>query len=203
MIKLHHLNRSRSLRILWLLEELGLDYTIVRYEREAKTNLAPSELLTLHPLGKSPMIEMDGRLISESAAIIEVICAKYGKQMIPAADTDAYITHMELMHFAEGSVMTPILLDLYTAKLGDAAAPLQPRIKSELTKHFAYMEQTLRPSGHWVSDDLSATDIILSFPATIVLQYGMANQFPKVAAFVDWMQNRRAFKAALTRGGGD
>ena len=203
MIKLHHLNRSRSLRILWLLEELGLDYTIIRYEREAKTNLAPSELLTLHPLGKSPMIEMDGRLISESAAIIEVICAKYGKQMIPAADTDAYITHMELMHFAEGSVMTPILLDLYTAKLGDAAAPLQPRIKSELTKHFAYMEQTLRPSGHWVSDDLSATDIILSFPATIVLQYGMANQFPKVAAFVDWMQNRRAFKAALTRGGGD
>jgi glutathione S-transferase len=203
MIKLHHLNRSRSLRILWLLEELGLDYTIVRYEREAKTNLAPSELLTLHPLGKSPMIEMDGRLISESAAIIEVICAKYGKQMIPAADTDAYITHMELMHFAEGSVMTPILLDLYTAKLGDAAAPLQPRIKSELTKHFAYMEQTLRPSGHWVSDNLSATDIILSFPATIVLQYGMANQFPKVAAFVDWMQNRRAFKAALTRGGGD
>ena len=203
MIKLHHLNRSRSLRILWLLEELGLDYTIVRYEREAKTNLAPSELLTLHPLGKSPMIEMDGRLISESAAIIEVICAKYGKQMIPAADTDAYITHMESMHFAEGSVMTPILLDLYTAKLGDAAAPLQPRIKSELTKHFAYMEQTLRPSGHWVSDDLSATDIILSFPATIVLQYGMANQFPKVAAFVDWMQNRRAFKAALTRGGGD
>ncbi len=203
MIKLHHLNRSRSLRILWLLEELGLDYTIIRYEREAKTNLAPSELLTLHPLGKSPMIEMDGRLISESAAIIEVICAKYGKQMIPAADTDAYITHMELMHFAEGSVMTPILLDLYTAKLGDAAAPLQPRIKSELTKHFAYMEQTLRPSGHWVSDNLSATDIILSFPATIVLQYGMANQFPKVAAFVDWMQNRRAFKAALTRGGGD
>ena len=203
MIKLHHLNRSRSLRILWLFEELGLDYKIIRYEREAKTNLAPSELLTLHPLGKSPMIEMDGRLISESGAIIEVICARYGKKMIPDADTDAYITHMELMHFAEGSIMTPILLDLYTAKLGDAAAPLQPRIQSELTKHFAYMEQTLRPSGHWVSDDLSATDIMLSFPASIVLRYGMAKQFPKVATFVDWMQNRRAFKAALTKGGGD
>ena len=203
MIKLHHLNRSRSLRILWLFEELSLDYKIIRYEREAKTNLAPSELLTLHPLGKSPMIEMDGRLISESAAIIEVICARYGKQMIPDADTDAYITHMELMHFAEGSVMMPILLDLYTAKLGDAAAPLQPRIQSELAKHFAYMEQTLRPSGHWVSDNLSATDIMLSFPASIVLRYGMTKQFPKVAAFVDWMQNRRAFKAAVTRGGGD
>ena len=135
MIKLHHLNRSRSLRILWLFEELGLDYKIIRYEREAKTNLAPSELLTLHPLGKSPMIEMDGRLISESGAIIEVICARYGKKMIPDANTDAYITHMELMHFAEGSVMTPILLDLYIAKLGDAAAPLQPRIQSELSKH--------------------------------------------------------------------
>ena len=110
---------------------------------------------------------------------------------------------MELMHFAEGSVMTPILLNLYTSKLGDAAAPLQPRIQSELKNHFDYMEQMLRPSGHWVSDDLSAADIMLSFPATIVLRYGMADQYPKIAAFVDWMQNRPAFQAALAKGGGD
>ena len=90
-----------------------------------------------------------------------------------------------------------------SSKLGDAAAPLQPRIQSELNSHFAYMEQVLRPSGLWVMDDLSAADIMLSFPATIVLRYGMADQFPKIAAFVEWMQNRPAFQAALTKGGGD
>ena len=203
MIKLHHLNRSRSLRILWLLEELGLDYEVIRYERDKKTNLAPPELLALHPLGKSPVIEMDGRLISESAAIVEAISAKHGQHLIPTKDHEAYITHMELMHFAEGSVMTPILLDLYTSKLGSAAARLQPRIQSELRSHFTYMEQTLRPSGHWVIDDLSAADIMLSFPATIVLRYGMAEQFPKIVAFVEWMQQRPAFQAAIAKGGGD
>lgn len=203
MIKLHHLNRSRSLRILWLLEELGVEYDVIRYERDAKTNLAPPELLKIHPLGKSPMVEIDGRLITESAAIVEAICAKHGQHLIPATDTDAYITHMELMHFAEGSMMTPILLNLYTSKLGDATAPLQPRIQSELNSHFAYMEQMLRPSGHWVSDDLSAADIMLSFPATIVLRYSMDAQFPKIKAFVEWMQNRPAFQAALAKGGGD
>ena len=203
MIKLHHLNRSRSLRILWLLEELGLDYEVIRYERDKKTNLAPPELLALHPLGKSPVIEMDGRLISESAAIVEAISAKHGQHLIPANDHEAYITHMELMHFAEGSVMTPILLNLYTSKLGSAAARLQPRIQSELSNHFTYMEKTLRPSGHWVIDELSAVDIMLSFPATIVLRYGMVEQFPRIVAFVEWMQQRPAFQAAIAKGGGD
>ena len=203
MIKLHHLNRSRSLRILWLLEELGLDYDVIRYERDKKTNLAPPELLALHPLGKSPVIEMDGRLISESAAIVEAISAKHGQHLIPANDHEAYITHMELMHFAEGSVMTPILLNLYTSKLGSAAARLQPRIQSELSNHFTYMEKTLRPSGHWVIDELSAVDIMLSFPATIVLRYGMVEQFPRIVAFVEWMQQRPAFQAAIAKGGGD
>ena len=203
MIKLHHLNRSRSLRILWLLEELGLDYEVTRYERDKKTNLAPPELLALHPLGKSPVIEMDGRLISESAAIVEAISAKHGQHLIPANDHEAYITHMELMHFAEGSAMTPILLNLYTSKLGSAAARLQPRIQSELSNHFTYMERTLRPSGHWVIDELSAADIMLSFPATIVLRYGMVEQFPRIVAFVKWMQQRPAFQAAIAKGGGD
>ena len=203
MIKLHHLNRSRSLRILWLLEELGLDYDVIRYERDKKTNLAPPELLALHPLGKSPVIEMDGRLISESAAIVEAISAKHGQHLIPANDHEAYITHMELMHFAEGSVMTPILLNLYTSKLGSAAARLQPRIQSELSNHFTYMERKLRPSGHWVIDELSAADIMLSFPATIVLRYGMVEQFPRIVAFVKWMQQRPAFQAAIAKGGGD
>lgn len=203
MIKLHHLNRSRSLRILWLLEELNLDYEVIRYERDAKTNLAPPDLLALHPLGKSPVLEMDGHMICESAAIVEALCAKHGPALCPPQGSKAHLSHLELMHFAEGSVMTPILLNLYTSTLGDAAKPLQPRIQSELRNHFSYMEHTLRPSGHWVLDTLSAADIMLSFPATIVGRYGMNKDYPKIAAFVDWMSNRPAFQAALKKGGGD
>ncbi len=139
MIKLHHLNRSRSLRILWLLEEIGAPYDFVLHERDKETNLAPDTLLKIHPLGKSPVIEMDGDIISESAAITELLCARYAPHMIPPAGTSAYTRHLEAIHFAEGSAMTPILLKLYVGRLGDAGAPLHPRIQSELDNHFSYM----------------------------------------------------------------
>lgn len=203
MIIVHHLNRSRSHRILWLLEELGVPYEVRRYERDAVTNLAPPELLDIHPLGKSPMIEVDGRLVTESAAIVEVICAKHGPHMIPEVGTDAYISHLELMHFAEGSAMTPILLNLYTARLGEGAAPLQPRIQSELQNHFAYMDQILRPSGHYVLDDLSAVDIMMSFPAEVALRLGRGDDFPRLAAFVEMIRARPAYARAFEAGGGD
>ena len=185
MIVLHHLNRSRSFRILWLLEELGRDYDLRRYQRDAKTNLAPPELRALHPLGKSPMLELDGRLIAESAAIVELLCARFAPEMIPEAGTDAHIAHLEAMHFAEGSAMTPILLNLYVERLGEAGAPLHPRIQSELTSHFAYLESQLRPSGHFVLDRLSAADIMLSFPAQIALRQGRGEEFPRLAGFVE------------------
>lgn len=203
MITVHHLNRSRSLRILWLLEELKLDYTVVRHERDAKTNLAPPELLALHPLGKSPMIELDGRMIIESAAITEIICARFGPHLVPEPGTDAHIEHLELMHFAEGSAMTPVLLALYTGRLGDAAAPLQPRISQQLDSHFNYMEQVIRPSGHFVLDDLSAADIMLSFPAEIAMRQGRAEALPRLAAFVEANRARPAYQAALAKGGND
>jgi glutathione S-transferase len=203
MIKIHHLNRSRSLRILWLLEELGLEYEVIRHERDAVTNLAPPELQALHPLGKSPLLEMNGRIIGESAAIVEAICARHGRHLIPDTSSDTYIPHLELMHFAEGSVMTPILLNLYVGRLGEAGAPLHPRIQSELTNHFDYMDQMLRPSGHWVQDELSAADIMLSFPATVALRLNRGDDFPKIKNFVEWMQARPAFQRALEKGGGD
>lgn len=202
MIIVHHLNKSRSLRVLWLLEELGQAYDVRRYARDPKTNLAPPELRAVHPLGKSPMVEIDGRLVSESAAIVEVLCTRFGAQMIPARDSDAYLSHLELMHFAEGSAMTPILLNLYVSRLGEAGAPLQPRISEQLQSHFQYMEEVLRPSGHFVLDDLSAVDIMLSFPAQIAVRMGHADDFPKLAAFVQEMEARPAFARALEAGGG-
>lgn len=203
MITVHHLNRSRSLRIIWLLEELGLPYQVTRYERDKTTNLAPRELAAVHPLGKSPMIEMDGHLITESAAIVEMICATHAPDMIPKAGTEAYIRHLELMHFAEGSVMTPILLQLYVGKLGDAGAPLHPRIAEQLDSHFAYMESILRPSGHFVLDALSAADIMLSFPAEIAMRLGRGADFPGLAGFVETNQARPAYIKAKEQGGGD
>ena len=203
MIIVHHLNKSRSLRILWLLEELGLAYDVRRYTRDPKTNLAPPELRAVHQLGKSPMVEIDGRLISESAAIVEVLCTRFGPQMIPPQDSDAYLNHLELMHFAEGSAMTPILLNLYVGRLGEAGAPLQPRISEQLQSHFQYMEDVLRPSGHFVLDDLSAVDIMLSFPAQIAVRMGHADDFPKLAAFVTELEARPAFARALSAGGGE
>ncbi|UWR21789.1 glutathione S-transferase family protein [Sulfitobacter sp. S190] len=201
MITLHHLNRSRSLRILWLLEELGTPYDIISYERDPITNLAPPALRRLHPLGKSPVLEIDTQMIAESGAITEHLCRRFAPHMIPQPGTREYIRHLELMHFAEGSVMTPILLDLYVGKLGDAGAPLHGRIAAEQDNHFGYMEQMLRPSGHFVSDELSAADIMLSFPAQIAMRKGRASDFPKLAAFVDWIEARPAYLRAVEKGG--
>lgn len=202
MIRLHHLNKSRSLRVMWLLEEIGVDYELIAYQRDAKTRLAPESLRALHPLGKSPMVEIDGRLVTESAAIVELICAQHAPQMVPTRDDPAYIDHLELMHFAEGSAMLPPLLSLYTSMLGDAAAPLQPRINSELANHFNYMEKILRPSGHFVLDQLSAVDIMMSFPAEIAIRQNRAAKYPKLASFVAEIQSRPAYQRALARDNG-
>ena len=201
MLIVHHLNNSRSQRILWLLEELDVPYDLRRYQRDPVTNLAPPELAEVHPLGKSPMIEDNGRLILESGTIVEYLCARHGPHMVPPADSDAFISHLELMHFAEGSAMTPILLGLYVGRLGDAGAPLAPRIQEQMHSHFAHMERALRPSGHFILDDLSAADIMLSFPAEVAIKQGYGKKFPKLAAFVEHIQGRPAYKRALEKGG--
>ena len=121
----HHLNNSRSQRILWLLEEIGVPYEIKFYDRDPVTNLAPPELVAIHPLGKSPVLEDDGRVIIESGAITEYLCERHGGgHLVPERGTDEHVSHLEWLHFAEGSAMTPILLRIYTARLGEAAAPL-------------------------------------------------------------------------------
>ena len=201
MIKVHHLNRSRSHRILWLLEEIGQPYDVIPYTRDQKTNLAPPELKLVHPLGKSPMLEIDGTLIAESGAITEVLCNRFAPEMIPDRDSAAYFQHLELMHFAEGSAMTPILLNLYVSRLGDAGAPLHPRITSELDNHYSYMNSLVRPSGHFVQDSLSAADIMLSFPAEIAIHQGRANDYPALRGFVEMIHARPAYIRATDKSG--
>ena len=201
-ITVHHLENSRSQRVLWMLEELGLPYAIKRYERNTKTMLAPPELKAVHPLGKSPVIEDDGRTIIESGAIVEWLCLRHGgRALLPDPEDPAYPEHLELMHFAEGSAMLPILLQLYTGRLGDAAAPLRPRIDEQLNAHFDEMERRLRPSGHFVLDRLSAADVMLSFPAEVAHVQGRTATRPKLAAFVNWVHAQPAWRRALEKGG--
>ena len=206
----HHLNNSRSQRILWLLEEIGAAYEVKYYDRDPVTNLAPPELLAVHPLGKSPLIEESGgsasggrgRVIIESGAITEYLCERHGgAHLVPERGSDDHISHLEWLHFAEGSAMTPILLRIYTARLGEAAAPLEPRIAQQLDAHFAYMESRVGENGHFIGDELSAADIMLSFPAEIAIMQGMAPRYPKLAAFVNACHVRPAWQRAREKGG--
>lgn len=198
----HHLNNSRSQRILWLLEEIGRPYEIRHYQRDAVTNLAPPELLAVHPLGKSPVIEDQGRIVYESGAITEYICERHGGEaFVPARGTDAHVRHLELVHFAEGSAMTPILLALYLGRLGDAAAPLMPRIVQQLDSHFDFMESELNDSGHFIGNSLSAADFMLSFPAEVAAMQGRTATRPKLDGFVRMIHARPAWQRALEKGG--
>lgn len=198
----HHLNNSRSQRILWLLEEIGAPYEVKYYDRDPVTNLAPPELIAVHPLGKSPVIEDNGRVITESGAITEYLCERHGGgNLVPERGTDDHISHLEWLHFAEGSAMTPILLRIYTARLGEAAAPIEPRIAQQLDSHFAYMEGRVGDNGHFIGDRLSAADIMLSFPAEIAIMQGMAPRYPKLAGFVNACHGRPAWQRAREKGG--
>ncbi len=198
----HHLNNSRSQRILWLLEEIGAPYEVKYYDRDATTNLAPPELIAIHPLGKSPVIQDNGRVITESGAITEYLCERHGGgNLVPERGSDDHISHLEWLHFAEGSAMTPILLRLYTARIGEAAAPIEPRINQQLDAHFSYMESRVGDNGHFIGDSLSAADIMLSFPAEIAIMQGMAPRYPKLAAFVNACHVRPAWQRAREKGG--
>src|SRR5260370_41097476 len=144
MTGVHHLTDSRSQRILWLLEEVGLPYEIERYQRDETTRLAPPELKTVHPLGKSPVITDDGRTINESAAIVDYLIRRHGKgRLQPDPKTLAYDDYVQWLHYAEGSAMLPLLLNLYVGRLGEAGAPLKPRIDSEIANHLGYLDRAL------------------------------------------------------------
>ncbi|NSL54931.1 glutathione S-transferase family protein [Uliginosibacterium aquaticum] len=197
-IVIHHLNKSRSQRIVWLLEELGLSYRVQHYQRDLTTNLAPPALKKIHPLGKSPLLEDDGILIQESGAIVQYLCERYGQgRFLPLAGSQDALRHLQLMHFAEGSAMTPILLRLYVARLGEAAQPLHPRINEQLIAHFDYLENELQASGHFVGDDWTGADVMLSFPATLATLQPEAERWPRLRDFIQRIQSREAWKRAV------
>jgi glutathione S-transferase len=202
MIVVHHLNDSRSQRILWLLEELGLPYEIKPYQRDAQTRLAPPELKKVHPLGKSPVITDGNRTIIESGAIIDYVIRRHGKgRLQPAPETPEYDEYAQWMHYAEGSAMLPLMLNLYSARLGDAAAPLMPRIESEIANHLAYIDGALKGRQFLLGDTLTGADIQMSFVGEVAGAFGKRAQYPNLDAWTRRLHERPAFKKALDRGG--
>lgn len=202
MITVHHLNNSRSQRILWLLEELELPYEIVKYQRDATTSLAPPELLQVHRLGKSPVVVMDGRTLIESGAIIDALLRHHGGgRLSPPSDSQGYDDMQMWLHYAEGSAMLPLMLQLYTSRLGEAAAPLKPRIASEIANHLGFVESELTGKQWLVGDTLSGADIQMSFIGEIAGVYGLRSAYPEMEAWVKRFQAREAYQRALEKGG--
>ncbi len=202
MLVVHHLNDSRSQRILWLLEELGAPYEIKFYQRDAVTRLAPPELTAIHPLGKSPVVTEDGLTIIESGAIIDYIVRKHGGgRLAPALGSDAYEAYNQWMHYAEGSAMLPLMLSMYVGRLGEAGAPLHPRIESEIGNHLGYVEGTLAGRDWLLGGDITAADIQMSFVGEVASAFGRQAQFPNIKGWVDRFQSRPAYRVALEKGG--
>jgi glutathione S-transferase len=201
MITVHHLNESRSQRILWLLEELGVPYHIKFYTRDATTRLAPPELKAVHPLGKSPVISDEHATIIESGAIIDHIVRRHGDgRLVPAADGADYDAYVQWLHYAEGSAMLPLLLKMYVGRLGEAGAPLGPRIDSEIGNHLGYVEASLARRD-WLLSEFSAADVQMSFVGEIAGAFGLRSSYPNMDAWVKRFQARGAYQRALERGG--
>jgi glutathione S-transferase len=202
MIEVHHLNESRSRRITWMLEELEVPYEVVQYTRDEKTRLAPHELTKIHPLGKAPVVRDGENVVIESGAIIEYLVRKYGKgHFAPAMDSADYTRYIQFLHYAEGSAMLPLMLKLYVGRLGEAAAPLNPRINSELQNHLGYLDSEIKDREFFVGNDLTGADVQLSFVAQVAMRGSGRERYPNLAKFVDRIEARPAYQRAIARSG--
>jgi glutathione S-transferase len=217
MIVVHHLNNSRSQRILWLLEELGLDYEIKKYQRDPKTMLAPPELRAVHPLGKSPVISDGARAVAESGAIVEYLLERYGHgALVPPAGSDDKLRFTYFLHYAEGSAMPLLVMKLVFDRIESGPMPFFVRpvaraiahkvkrsfLQPQIVQHLAFLEGELGKSEWFAGNEFTAADIQLSFVLeAAAARAGLGQQYPKLAAFLVRIHARRAYQRALERGG--
>ena len=216
MLTVHHLNNSRSQRVLWLLEELDVPYEIVRYARDPKTMLAPPALRAIHPLGKSPVVTDDGRTIAESGAIIEYLVERHGNgRLAPPGGTPERHDYTYWLHYAEGSAMPPLLLKLVALRIAHAPMPFFARpiarkiaatlqagfVDPQIALHLDHIDGALKRTGWFVGDSFSAADIQMSFPLEAAMVRGDGGRYPAIARFLDTIHARPAYRRALERGG--
>lgn len=217
MIIVHHLNNSRSQRVLWLLEELGLDYELRRYERDPATMLAPPELRAIHPLGKSPVISDGDNVLAESGAILEYLVETYGQgRLVPPPGTPERLRYRYWMHYAEGSAMPPLLLKLVFDRVGKAPMPFFARpvaraiaakardsfIQPQIDLHLDFMEGELERSTWFAGDAFTAADVQMSFPLeAAAARDGLDVLRPRLMEYLARIHARPAYQRALARGG--
>ena len=202
MIKVHHLNNSRSHRILWILEELDVGYEVIKYSRDKITNLAPAELKEIHMLGKAPVITHNDKTIIESGAVVTYIIDKFAtKDFAPSVDDDDYYQYVELMHYAEGSAILPFLLLLYTRLLGENSKPLQPRIYSEIKNHLSFLSSNLGKNLFFFRNKFSGIDIMMSFVLEAAKMSGSLEKFANLEEILKRYQERPAYQKAIETGG--
>lgn len=199
-ITLHHLNDSRSIRILWLLEEMGVPYTLVKYQRDPQTHLAPPALKAIHPLGKSPVIEDDGRVIAESGAITEYLIQRYARSLAPQISDPAYCDYLQWIHFAESSAMVPVLLKIFNEfemHTGTHLNFLQGYADNEFSKVFDFLEQTLADKTYIVGDTLTGADIMLGFVISTTLdKLSEKGRYPAMQRYVERLQQSASWQRA-------
>ncbi len=202
MIKLHHLNASRSIRILWLLEEIGQPYEIIKYQRDANTNLAPQSLKAIHPLGKSPVIELDGKVITESGAIVELLISKFAPHLAPDEQSAAYSDYLQWIHFAESSAMLPFLLKVfnqYESKCGTSLKFLDSYAQTEFTKVFTYLNDYLDGKAFLVEERLTGADFMLGFVVQGALQMlKCENSYPHIARYIENLEGCQSYQKAIS-----
>ena len=202
MIVVHHLNESRSQRILWLLEELEVPYDIRFYWRDPHTKMAPMELRQIHPLGKSPIITDDGRAIAESGAIVDYIIRHHGDGRLgPDPKSEAYDDYVYWLHYAEGSASLPFVIDPIAKGFGKMATPLQRRVDYELDLNLSFIDHCLAGKDYLLGSDLTAADVQMSFVGELAVTFMDASSYANLGAWVARFQARPAYKAALERGG--
>lgn len=201
MITVHHLNRSRSKRVLWLLEELNMPYELVCHERNPMTQMAPDSLKKIHPLGKAPIVVDEGVTLCESGAVMEFILSKDSEQRLrPASDADDYYQYLEWLHFAEGSLALPVITSLLMGMEKRSGAPLDFYIKKELDVDLGYIESTLAERAYFAGNEFTAADVMM----TIVLEFAdnlkLLDGYPKIHDYLKNVQTRPAYKEAAKHG---
>ncbi|MBM3345763.1 MAG: glutathione S-transferase family protein [Betaproteobacteria bacterium] len=202
MIIVHHLNDSRSQRILWLLEELGLPYEIHHHPRDPKTRFAPDSLKAVHALGKAPTITDGGLTIAESGAIIDYIIRRHGSgRLQPAANTADYDKYQEWLHYAEGSAMFPLLMKMYMGRIGAAAEVIAPRVDGEIARHLGYINRSLAGRTWLMGDTFTGADVQLSFIGEYAGAQGLRAPYENLEAWVKRCQARPAYLKAVDKGG--
>jgi glutathione S-transferase len=202
MIIVHHLENSRSQRVLWLLEELELPYEVRRYRRDPKTMLAPPELRKVHPLGKSPLIEDEGRVIAETGAVVEYLVERCGGRLGPPANREAVLRYRQFLHYAEGSMMPPLLALLVVNRLGILGKPARAPMQRMLEQHLDWLETELSERDWFAGDEFTAADVMMSFPLEASRHRGgLAPDRPNLIDWLERIHARPAYTAALAKGG--